>query len=94
MNKSTNFYDKLYNFKQNIKAYVMIILIIITLLFFSLYWLVYIRNLQNRECSFFNTFYSKNNFNIEHLVGFEPTLWNLRFAGACLRPLDHRCIIF
>jgi hypothetical protein len=72
MNKSSNVYDKLYNFKQNINAYVMIILIIITLLFFSLYWLVYIRNLQNRECSFFNSFYSKSNSNLRSLKNTDP----------------------
>jgi len=67
-----NFIENIKNWNNNLIAYIFSILIIIILLFFSLYWLVYIRNLQSNECNMFDKSYSKINNNLRTLKSDDP----------------------
>lgn len=72
MDKINDFYKTLKNMNENLSVYVLIILIILIILFFSIYWLVYIRNLQSNECNLFNNFYSSLNGNLRSLNKSDP----------------------
>lgn len=66
------FYDTIKNMNDKTTTYALAILIIIVLLVFSIYWLIYIRNLQSKECNLMDNFYSELNKNIRSLNANDP----------------------
>jgi hypothetical protein len=78
------------NWNNNLTAYIFTVLIIFILLFFSLYWLVYIRNLQSNECKVFDKSYSKINNNLRSLKTDDP-LCNYTFKDYYIKSAYNCC---